>query len=575
MTALKNLQDAADIHDLAAILGYKASAIAFLLYKTPPATKYTTFTIPKKSGGVRQIDAPNDQLKGLQRRLANVLYQCIKTMEHGGAKPGLSHAYRNGRSIVTNASVHKRRRFVLNIDLSDFFPSINFGRVYGFFIKSKAWSLQPKIATLIAQIACHNNTLPQGSPCSPIIADLVGGLLDSRLVRFSKKHQISYSRYADDLTFSTNKKEFPSTLAWREPTHGSSWQLGSDLLDIVARSGFMINASKTRMQCRPSRQLVTGLTVNLKVNVRADYYKRVRAQCHSVFQSGGFFEEVEASTDENGVLIPASTEPGSFAVLEGKLSHIHYVKDTIDRRDYTEKVQEKTKTAFRKLYHDFLFHKYFLRLTKPIIVPEGKTDNAYLSLAIRYLPAFQPKLGVMVDKKLERTISFFPMGGQAKDLMELGGSQLKFFLQRYKQTVERFAYHPMDEPVIVLVDNDDASAPIYSTINQTYKVSISHASSDSFFHLTDNLYLIRTPQIPGKIKTTIEDLFDPALLKTPLNGKAFASTVTDPATQYGKQVLVEKVVRPNASKIDWSLFTPLLQSISDVMDHHASRKSVS
>ncbi len=574
MTALKNLQAAADIQDLAAILGYKASAIAFLLYKTLPAAKYTTFTISKKSGGTRQIDAPTDQLKRLQRRLANVLYQCIKTMEHEGAKPVLSHAYRNGRSIVTNAAVHKRRRYVLNIDLSDFFPSINFGRVYGFFIKSKAWSLQPKVATLIAQIACHNNALPQGSPCSPIIADLVGGVLDARLVRFTKKHEIAYSRYADDLTFSTNKKDFPAAVSWRDPAHGSVWQLGADLIDIISRSGFAVNAAKTRMQCRPSRQLVTGLTVNLKVNVRADYYKHVRAQCHSVFQNGGFFEQVPASTDEKGAVVPATVEPGSLAVLEGKLSHIHYVKDKIDRREYAEKVHEKTRTAFRTLYHSFLFQKYFLRLTKPIVVPEGKTDNAYLSLAIRYLPAFQPKLGVMVGPKLERTISFFPMGGQAKDLMELGGSQLKIFLLRYKENTARFLYRPMEEPVIVLVDNDDASGPIYSVVNQTYKVAVSHTSTKPFFHLTDNLYLIRTPPIPGNPKTTIEDLFDPALLKTVLNGKTFAATVSDPTTQYGKQVFVEKVIRPNASKIDWSNFTPLLQSISDVMDDCASRKPV-
>lgn len=567
MSVLKNLQAATDIHGLAAILGYKASAIAFLLYGTPPAAKYTTFSIPKKTGGMRQISAPIDQLKGLQRRLANVLYACIKTIEQDGGKPSLSHAYRHGRSIVTNASVHKRKRFVLNIDLADFFPTINFGRVYGYFIKSKPWSLHPKVATLIAQIACHDNSLPQGSPCSPIIADLVAGVLDARLMRLAKKNGIAYSRYADDLTFSTGKKDFPTEFASRTPVPGSQWTLGGPLVDVIARSGFAINGSKTRMQCRPSRQLVTGLTVNAKVNIRAAYYRLARAQCDSVFKNGEYYESFPAIVDEHGTIItPAGIDIGSLPALEGKLSHIHYVKDQIDRREHGPKLANKT--AFRRLYIDFLFHRYFMTPSQPIIVPEGKTDNVYLSLAMKHLPAFQPKLGAFAGKTFERTVSFFPMTGQAKELVQLGGSELKFFIQRYKQNLVRFPHRPMEHPVIVLIDNDDASKPIFSVISENYGVTINLGSKKSFYHLTDNLYLIKTPGLPGKPKTTIEDLFDPALLKTVLNGKSFSAKVTDPTTQYGKQPFAEKVIRPNADKIDWSKFAPLLKSICDVIDDY-------
>ena len=102
------------------------------------------------------------------------------------------------------------RRWVFNLDLEDFFPSINFGRVRGFLLKNRDFRAESEHrATVISQIACHENSLPQGSPCSPVISNLVAHLLDMRLVRLASSVGCTYSRYADDLTFSTNKKIFP------------------------------------------------------------------------------------------------------------------------------------------------------------------------------------------------------------------------------------------------------------------------------------------------------------------------------------------------------------------------------
>ena len=171
---------------------------------------------------------------------------------------------------MTNAAVHKRRRYVLNLDLKDFFPSINFGRVRGIFIKDKRFALDPKVATLIAQIACHDHVLPQGSPCSPVISNIVGHLLDIRLVRFAKAQKCTYSRYADDITFSTNAKAFPADVA--APVSGSEhdWALGAALLKELKKADFEVNPAKTRMQYRGSRQVATGLLVNEKPNVRPE-----------------------------------------------------------------------------------------------------------------------------------------------------------------------------------------------------------------------------------------------------------------------------------------------------------------
>ena len=151
--------------------------------------------------------------------------------------PSLSHGFRRKHSIITNARPHKRRRHVLNLDLQDF-PSSNFGRVRGFFLKNHQCPLHEKIATLIAQIACHNNELPQGSPSSPIISDLIAHPMDVRLAQLAKKHRLTYSRYADDLTFSTGQKQFPAAVATPDPDAPTSWLLGRELLLPIAKAAF-------------------------------------------------------------------------------------------------------------------------------------------------------------------------------------------------------------------------------------------------------------------------------------------------------------------------------------------------
>jgi RNA-directed DNA polymerase len=199
LSILKSLKEAASLNDLAAILGYKPSALAYIIYKLPVAQKYKKFTIHKSDGGERDICAPNERLKTVQRRLANLLYACRNEIDANSGLRPVSHAFRRKHSIITNARRHKRRRYVLNLDLKDFFAMFNFGRVRGVFIHNNNFKLNDKVATIIAQIASFENVLPQGSPCSPVIADLIAHLLDVRPVRLAKQHNLTYSRYADDL----------------------------------------------------------------------------------------------------------------------------------------------------------------------------------------------------------------------------------------------------------------------------------------------------------------------------------------------------------------------------------------
>lgn len=210
MSRLAKLRDATGLEELAKLLGFKPKAISYVLYIKNSEQKYTKFEIPKRSGGMRQISAPCSELMSLQRRLAELLQECIAEInEERGVKAVLSHGFRRKHCIKTNAWAHRNKRYVLNVDLQDFFGSINFGRVRGFFILNKNFQLKEKVATLIAQIACHDNALPQGSPCSPVISNLIGHLLDIRLAELARQSGCTYSRYADDITFSTNKPQFP------------------------------------------------------------------------------------------------------------------------------------------------------------------------------------------------------------------------------------------------------------------------------------------------------------------------------------------------------------------------------
>ena len=162
MSTLQKLQAATTITDLAKLLGFTPKGLSYVLYKLPPDRKYRTFKIPKKSGGTRTINAPEKSLSLLQKRLAELLYICVSELQK--TDPNFwraSHGFQKKKTIISNAELHRRRRFVFNVDIEDFFGTLNFGRVRGFFIHDNTFSLDPAVATIIAQIACHDNALPQ------------------------------------------------------------------------------------------------------------------------------------------------------------------------------------------------------------------------------------------------------------------------------------------------------------------------------------------------------------------------------------------------------------------------------
>jgi len=405
MFQLTLLKVAVGLRDVADLLEFQPKALAYILYKKPPATKYNSFDVPKR-GGVRRIKAPAVELALLQRRLSDLLQNCVEEINlNRNRKDSLAHGFKRRRSIITNAVKHQKRRYVFNIDLQDFFQSINFGRIRGFFIKDANFLLHERVATVLAQIACHENGLPQGAPSSPVSSNLVGHVLDIRLCKIASANGCTYSRYADDITFSTSKPDFPSNIAKHSPGNLHKWDAGDQLQEAVVSAGFVINPLKTRMQYSSSGQTVTGLTVNRKVNVRNEYRRIVRAMARRLFKTGGF-QRLQIVRDANGVATPTLVT-ATMAQLHGILGHIN----AVDRHNFeaaakVESRKQEARASLRskeKLYRRFLMFKEFYAAPAPVLVSEGKTDTVYLLEAIRSLAIGYPSLATVSTNSRRET----------------------------------------------------------------------------------------------------------------------------------------------------------------------------
>ncbi len=247
---------------------------AYYLYRIPEPSRYQSFYIPKKNGGTREISAPKTGLKTLQRRLAKFLLNNYR------ARPSV-HSFVQKRSILTNAEVHAGRKFVLNIDLEDFFGSINFGRVRGMFM-GRPYLANAEVATVLAQVCCYQNKLPQGAPTSPIVSNMICARLDAQLRALAKELNCNFTRYCDDITFSSSQARFPERIAIVEG-RGKERKitLSREFESIIINNGFQINNGKTRLLSRSDRQDVTGLTANKFPNVSRKYIRNIRAALHA------------------------------------------------------------------------------------------------------------------------------------------------------------------------------------------------------------------------------------------------------------------------------------------------------
>lgn len=573
MAQIQALKLAVSLRDVAALLKFRARALSYILYIKPLEAKYRSFEIAKRRGGHRKINAPSSDLMLLQRNLSDLLQDCVEEINTTNRlKDQLAHGFKRGRSIIDNATRHRRKRWVLNIDLEDFFGTINFGRVRGFFIKDRNFALRPAVATILAQIACHQNSLPQGSPCSPVISNLIGHVLDIRLGRLAFDKGCMYSRYADDITFSTNEPDFPSTIAVPAQGQAHRWEVGNRLGEAVRGAGFRVNPQKTRMQYRASRQDVTGLVVNKKINVRSEYRRAVRAMAHRLFMTGKF-DFVQLVSDEEGILVPTQTE-GSLEQLHGMLGHINRV-DLYNLARVAEAGHEQLGGGGRlgskeNLYRRFLMFKEFYVAAQPVILCEGKTDNVYIQCAIRKLGAAYPSLAESLPNggvKLRVRIFRYPQTSTGRILRLSGGTgELGNFMREYVGELDRFKAPGQKNAVILVVDNDTGANSIFNVTKQITKHP--QIKIQPFLRVRGNLHLVPTPLGPRGEDSIIEDCFGNDVRNLVLGGKSFSSeNGFDPDKHFGKHVL-SKYVEQNADRLDFRGFAPLLDRIASAIEAH-------
>ncbi len=227
---------------------------------------YYDFEIQKKNGHIREISAPNKFLKYIQQKIVSLIEYKMNSSVHG---------YVESRSIVTNAINHVNKRFILNLDLKDFFPSITYARVKGLFVSYFKYG--EEAAGIIANLITHNGFLPQGAPSSPIISNIICYKIDTKLQKYCDNRGGYYTRYADDITISWDH----NYLSQHFIEDYKKNIVNSHIVDIIEKEDFKINEEKTRLSRHSAHKEVTGIIVNEKLNANKHYYFRLRGKVYA------------------------------------------------------------------------------------------------------------------------------------------------------------------------------------------------------------------------------------------------------------------------------------------------------
>lgn len=319
------------------MLGSSEKQLKYLLYGRNEGSRYKAFIISKRRGGSRTILAPHEDLKTVQRALAEILQESTNFRQS-------AHGFVRGKSIATNAEVHVGKRFVLNVDLKDFFPAINYGRVRGVF-GVPPFCASDKVATVLAQICCHKSILPQGAPTSPVVSNIICYRMDRDLSRLAQKHRCVYTRYVDDMTFSKKSGSFPQEIAYRNEENVAV--TGAELNEVISSNGFHIHPDKVHLFSNTHRQTVTGLTVNQKVNVSRGYIRQIRAMICDWRNNGQ--EIAEERHHESYYRHPdrLGDHPPIELIIEGKLNFLKMIRGSDDD------VRKNLQRQFVEVYPDY------------------------------------------------------------------------------------------------------------------------------------------------------------------------------------------------------------------------------
>ncbi len=228
-----------------------------LLSLNPP---YYSFEMRKRKGGSRTIEAPEYTLKDLQRQF-NFFLQCVyyqwQSMASYGYIIGVK-ANKNKKNILENAKRHLGAKYMLNADFEDFFHQISAQRVLSL-LRNKPFRFTKRAAHLLAKLFTYNNRLPMGAPTSPVLSNFAAIKLDKQLYQWALDNNITFTRFVDDMSFSSKQK--PLTQNHLEA-----------IKTICANNQFKLNPNKTKFFGEKDTKKVTGLVLNETVDIDKPFY---------------------------------------------------------------------------------------------------------------------------------------------------------------------------------------------------------------------------------------------------------------------------------------------------------------
>lgn len=490
--------------------------------------KYHVKNIKKSGGGDRQLLIPHKVLRGFQKKLANELTKYIQLKYN--KKNNIVHSYKKEKSIITHGKNHINKKIMISLDYKDFFPSINFFRVRGFFKNNKHFQLSDELATMLANLICYSDglkidknnwnkssQLPQGAPTSPLISNLICKGVDYKLSKIAFKNKLKYTRYADNLTFSTN-------------INLSNAKIEKIILEIKKISnleGFEINNDKTYVRRNYQQQRSLSIVLNKKINVTKNYYLETKAMCHSLYKSGAFVVNGRKS---------------SINHLIGRVSYIYHLD-----------LQNKIKNDSKKIMYDQIMKFNLLFNEKePIIFVEGISEKRILKAALKRLILNDPNnetykkfIEINGDNKYRYKFKIYLSKRNEKDnpknflKITKGGDALKVFMNNYikdKYGFKNFCHkYPNNEirPIILLYDNElgddcenwgnnkNSLKPIQKTLfenrnNIKLKECYEELKNKNFYKYDKNLNICVLPNSNlDSNNIQIEDLLDEKII----NGK--------------------------------------------------------
>lgn len=548
-------------HEVARFINIAPEAINHILYEKRVEKLYTVFEIPKKNGKTRVIHTPDEKLKLIQRKLGeklNIIHGAyIKKKQ---IKSTISHGFEKNKSIITNAYRHRNKKYLLNIDISDFLSSFNFGRVQGYFQKSREFNFSKEASTVIAQLVCYNGKLPQGAPTSPIISNLIFNIVDLRILFLARKYKLIYTRYVDDLSFSTNNKAFEKEYL----------EFIKELTELLGRNGFDINQNKTRLTYFSSRQEVTGLTVNEKVNVNRKFINETRAMANQLYKTHSF--QIDG-------------QDGFIDQLEGRLAYINQLDWFNNKKEY-ERTGKKSNKRYisglntrEKQYQYFLFYKYFFRPIKPTIVTEGKTDILHIKAALMKYSDRYPKLisksedgeykfKINFLNKTKRLEYFLGVSRDGADTMKniwnfyTGQHGCKNIFSYISKKCLSSSVSKVN-PVILLFDNEQKSdRPLKKFLNH---IRINLNEKEISVPVKENLFLQTVPLINGLEECEIEDLYNQEVLDVNIGGKFFNRKYIEDSEEYFGKYIFSTYIIKHYKEINFNNFIAVLDSINDII----------